>query len=294
MWLRMVVAWCLCHITLKRPEPPVANGTGGHVINPGRALLSCGCPGVTLFGPCTRKTSVSLPHFLVVTLVLMLGALLQGSVGFGMGLFSVPLLLLFLPQAVPGPVLFASGLLTILMLFREHPSVRRADLRWSLGGRVVGTGLALAVLVVVPASALSALFGGLILVAVALTASGLHPGLTPRTLVGAGMASGFLATTIGIGGPPMALIYQRETGPSIRATLSAFFLVGTILSLAGLHYVGHFGLPELWIGVQMLPGIGLGFLASRRLAGVLDRGFIRPAILVISAVTALVALFEAF
>ncbi len=237
---------------------------------------------------------MSLPHFLVVTLVLMLGALLQGSVGFGMGLFSVPLLLLFLPQAVPGPVLFASGLLTILMLFREHPSVRRADLRWSLGGRVVGTGVALAVLVVVPASALSALFGGLILVAVALTASGLHPGLTPRTLVGAGMASGFLATTIGIGGPPMALIYQRETGPSIRATLSAFFLVGTILSLAGLHYVGHFGVPELWIGVLMLPGIGLGFLASRRLAGVLDRGFIRPAILVISGVTALVALFESF
>jgi len=237
---------------------------------------------------------MSLPHFLAVTLILLLGALLQGSIGFGLGLFSVPLLVLFLPQAVPGPVLFASGLLTILMLIREHPSVRRADLRWSLGGRVVGTVAALAVLVVVPASALSALFGGLILVAVALTASGLHLGLTPRSLSGAGVASGFLATTIGIGGPPMALIYQRETGPSIRATLSAFFLVGTILSLAGLHYVGHFGVRELWMGVLMLPGIGLGFLASRWLAGVLDRGLIRPAILVISGVSGLVALLKSF
>lgn len=235
-----------------------------------------------------------LPQFLEVTLILMLGALLQGAIGFGMGLFSVPLLLLFLPQAVPGPVLFASGLLTLLMLIREHPSVRRADLRWSLGGRVVGTGAALAVLVVVPASALSALFGGLILVAVAVTASGRHVELTARTLAGAGAASGFLATTIGIGGPPMALIYQRETGPRIRATLSAFFLVGTALSLVGLHYVGHFGLQEFWIGVLMLPGIGLGFLASSRLAGVLDRGLIRPSILVISAVTGLVALFKSF
>lgn len=193
-----------------------------------------------------------LAEFAAVTLVMAGGALVQGSIGFGLGLFAVPFLVLIQPAFVPGPVLFSSGLLTILMLMRERQGIQRADLGWSLGGRVAGTGMAMAVLVLVPAEQMTLIFGLLILLATGLTASGYHVRATPGTLTGAGLLSGFMATTVSIGGPPMALLYSRSAGPNLRATLSAFFVVGTVLSLIGLHFVGRFGFPELLLGLALL------------------------------------------
>ncbi len=231
---------------------------------------------------------MTLHQFLLITLVVGIGSVLQGAVGFGLGLFAVPFLVLIEPQSVPGPILLASGMLTMLMLIREHHALRRADLKWSLIGRVIGTLFALAVLVLVPPSALSAVFGALILLAVGLTASGLHLVPTSVTLAGAGVLSGFMATTVSIGGPPVALLYQHEPGPSIRATLSAFFLIGALISIVGLSLIGRFGMTEIVLTASMLPGIAIGFVASRRLANVLDRGLIRPAILVVSATTGII------
>ena len=232
-------------------------------------------------------------QYLLVTLVMAGGALVQGTIGFGMGLFAVPFLVLLNPSLVPGPTLFASGLLTILMLLRERAGIRPRELAWSLGGRVGGTGLAMVVLLAVPAERFGVVFGTLILLAVGLTASGRHVRMTPGTLSAAGLLSGFMATTVSIGGPPMALLYQREPGPSLRATLSAFFVVGTALSLLGLNLVGRFGWAELALGASLLPGILLGFGLAVPLTRRLDGRALRPVILGVCAVTGLMVLVEA-
>ena len=62
------------------------------------------------------------PQFIMLSLVVGLGSLLQGSIGFGLGLFAVPFLVLIDPRLVPGPILLASGVLTILMVHREWPT----------------------------------------------------------------------------------------------------------------------------------------------------------------------------
>lgn len=99
-----------------------------------------------------------------------------------------------------------------------------------------------------------------------------------------------MGTAVSIGGPPIALLYQHETGPRIRGTLSAFFLIGVSLSLVGLHLIGRFGWQEILIALSLVPGILLGFALSRRLTHLLDRGYVRRAILVFSAVSALAVL----
>lgn len=232
-------------------------------------------------------------QYLLVTLIMAGGALVQGSIGFGMGLFAVPFLVLLDARLVPAPTLFVSGLLSILMLLRERQQVQGGNLAWALSGRVAGTAAAMAALVAVPAERLGVLFGVLILLGTGLTASGLHVPLRRATLGAAGLLSGFMATTVSIGGPPMALLYQREAGPSLRATLSAFFVAGTVLSLAGLSAVGRFGWQEFLLGLGLLPGIAIGFglsvWATRRIDG---RG-LRPAILAVCGVTGLVVLVEA-
>jgi len=232
-------------------------------------------------------------QFVAVTVIMTAGSLVQGSIGFGMGLLAVPFLVLIDPALVPGPILFVSGALSVLMLIRERHGVQRQDLAWSLVGRVGGTALAAAVLLIVPGDKLEVLFGSLILIATALTASGWHLPVTPTNLTGAGFLSGFMATAVSIGGPPMALLYHRQDGPKLRATLSAFFVFGTVISLTVLHFVGRFGWRELLMALGLVPGIVLGFALSIQMTRKLDGKALRPTILGVCAITGLVVLIEA-
>lgn len=227
-----------------------------------------------------------LPQLILAGVVVAAGAVLQGSIGFGLGLLAVPLLLLIDARLVPAPLLLASGVLTILLTHRERHGVITRDLGWSLGGRFLGTLPALAVLTLVPADRLGLAFGALVLLGVTLSIGGWHLPPAPRVLLGAGALSGFMATIAAIGGPPMALVYQHESGPRIRGTLSAYFVVGVAISLTGLAAIGRFGWTEVVLAVLLLPGILAGFLVSRHTARQLDRGYMRPAVLIVSAASA--------
>jgi hypothetical protein len=231
--------------------------------------------------------------FLLSSLIVTTGAALQGSVGFGLGLFSVPLLLLFAPELVPGPLLAASIVLTMLLAHGERGAIAWNDLGWALAGRIPGIVAAAALLAVISQNSIGLWSGILVLLAVGLSASGLHVPLNRRSLVAAGVLSGLLGTAVSIGGPPIALLYQREPGPRLRGTLSAFFLIGVALSLVGLAAADRFGIVELRLAAYLVPGIVVGFFVSRRAAGFLDRGYTRPAILIISALSSLVVLLRA-
>lgn len=228
--------------------------------------------------------------WLLVTLTVACGAALQGSVGFGLGMFAVPILVLIDPRFVPAPLLFSSIVLTALLTRREWSGVDGAALKWALSGRVVGTAVAAAALTALSDRTLGITFGVLVIAAVAMSASGLR--LSPKrwTLVGAGTLSGFMGTTASIGGPPMALVYSREAGPRIRGTLSAYSLMGVSISLVGLAAVGRFTTREALLALFLVPGILLGFVVSRATARWLDRGYIRAAVLVVSAAAAVVVI----
>lgn len=234
---------------------------------------------------------MTLPVFAAATAIVAVSALLQGTIGFGLALLAAPLLRLLAPELVPGPMLVASGLLTVLMARRDWDAVQGGDLGWALGGRVTGTAAAIAVLAVLPAAAMDRLFGALVLAGVAFTAAGLRFRPAPRSLVVAGVLSGFMGTTTSIGGPPIALLYQHETARRIRGTLAAFFVAGVAMSVTGLALAGRFGLRDLRNGLFLLPGIVLGYQLSHLTAGRLEDRCIRPAVLVVSGVAAaLVAL----
>jgi hypothetical protein len=69
--------------------------------------------------------------------------------------------------------------------------------------------------------------------------------------------------------------------------LSAFFLTGTIISLAMLRVAGRFGLAELKAGLLLAPAALLGFALSGRLRGWVDGKALRPLVLAFSGVSAL-------
>ncbi len=230
----------------------------------------------------------------VVMLCSCVGFTLQGAVGFGMGILSSPIFVLIDTRLVPGPVLLSTMLFTTMLTIREHRAIDLGGLRWAVAGRIVGTIPAAVLLALLPAEQLGLLFGGIVLLAVVISVSGVHVAPRPASLLAGGVLSGIMGTIAAIGGPPMALLYQHAPGAQVRGTLSSLFLVGTVISLTALVVVGRFGLDELRLTLALLPGVFFGFFVSRRIASRLDRGYTRPAVLSVAAVAGLLVIVRYF
>ena len=225
--------------------------------------------------------------------VIALAAYVQASVGFAYALLTAPLLQLFAPALVPGPVLLSSAALSALTAWRDREWLDRRGFGLALMGRVPGALLAGLALGLFATRTYDVMCGSLILVATfcSFWRGGVQP--TPVALVGAGFASGFMGTLTSVGGPPMALVYQNASGPTLRSTLSAFFAIGATISIGVLSVAGRFGVKELLWGMAMLPPLAVGFYASRLTRGRVDGPKLRPILLSIAALSSLVLVVRA-
>ena len=230
---------------------------------------------------------------LIVLVVVTLSAAVQTGAGFGLALISAPVVLLVHAPFVPGPLMAASLLLTVLMAWHERSAIDLHGVGWAFCGRLLGTALAAAVVAMASRRAFDLLFGVLVLVAVFLSVAGLNPRPGRGSAVGAGVLSGFIGTISSIGGPPMALLYQREEGARLRSTLAAFFVLSGPVSIVALAFVGRFGWDEVVLTVFLCPAMLAGFYLGGVLRGPLDRAGIRPLVLGLSAASALAVLGRA-
>lgn len=236
---------------------------------------------------------IELGEWVLATLVLIVGTVVQGSIGFGVALLGAPVLYWIDPVLVPGPMLVVGMVTPLMILIRERRDLDVAGIRWAIPGQLSGAGLAGVVLARVDESHLSLIFGTLVLLAVGLSLVAGAPRPTGRRLLAGGTLSGFMATATSIGGPPLALAYQGVSGARLRASLSAVFVVGAFGSLGALAWIGRFGATELFLGLSLLPGIAIGFWLSGYTARALDRRWLRGAVLGVSAVAGLAAVVQA-
>jgi uncharacterized membrane protein YfcA len=226
-------------------------------------------------------------------LVVAVGAVVQGTVGFGMALVAAPLLALLDPQYVPVPLIVIAGAHAVLALVREWRDADWRGVGWALAGRLPGAVLGATVVAVLPYREFATFVAVAVLLCVAASLVRLHLRPTRPALLVAGTVSGVSGTAAGIGGPPVALLYQNEHGATVRATLGAYFGLGTLLSLAVLAAGGQVDGAHLLQGVVLIPFMAAGFLLSNPLRRILDRGWTRPAVLGLAAVTAVALLVQA-
>ncbi|NNE70060.1 MAG: sulfite exporter TauE/SafE family protein [Rhodothermales bacterium] len=207
---------------------------------------------------------------------------------------SPEMLLLIFPPFVPGPTLLMAFVLTIVVFLRERREVVFSEIGWGVLGRVIGAFLGAMIVGVVTQETLTVLAASLVFVGLGLVLSGLSVPISGRNVVAIATLSGFMGTTSSIGGPPMALLYSGQKGPKVRGTLSGIFIAGTLSALFALWTVGKFGWDEIVLAGLLIPSVLLGFWASRYSTRLLDRGFVKPAILMVSASAAGVILVRHF
>lgn len=223
---------------------------------------------------------------LLAMAVMVVAAAVQGSVGFGANVVAVPLLLMLDPSLVPGPALLAGLGINILMLWRDRDAISLQPVSSALAGRVVGTVAGVAILGAIGERGLAILAAVTVLAMVGVSLVGFSARRTTPNLVTAGAVSGFGASTAGIGGPPVAVLYADADGPEVRGSLGTFFVAGNVISLTGLALGGWFGGEEIRLGLALVPAALIGFAGTRWIVPVLDRGHTRTAILVVSTTAA--------
>lgn len=226
----------------------------------------------------------------VTSLLILVGACLQGVSGVGFGMFAAPILAIVAPELVPGPMLFLSLIIAILSVVRERTSVDAKGLGYALLGRVPASIVAAALIGVLPVRELSIVFAVVILAGIAMSLSRIEIRPSPPAMFGAGCVSGFMGTLTSVGLPPIALMYQNAPKATLRASLGGFLIFGTMISIAALAAAGRFGVHDIALGTWLIAPLSLGFWISNPLARRISPGTVRLAVLALSGLAALLLL----
>ncbi|NND84979.1 MAG: sulfite exporter TauE/SafE family protein [Acidimicrobiia bacterium] len=218
-------------------------------------------------------------EWVIIAATIVVGAAIQGSIGFGLGVFAVPILALIDPAFVPVPVLLASIVLSVAGFVRERTDTDFRGAARVLIGRVPGSVIGVVLLTLVSTRTLSIVIGVMVLLAVVAFARGWHIPVTRTSEVATGVVSGALGTSTAVGGPPVALLYSRNRGPEVRATLSAILMVGMTVNIIALGIGGFLTADSLAraavLTVPTLIGFGLSSWTKRHVDGaILRRGIL--------------------
>ena len=224
---------------------------------------------------------------LLAVLITTVAAAVQGTLGFGFAVVSVPALSLLDSRLAPVPQLLVVGVLTVATFWRERRDADLSGVGWILAGRVPGTAIGVGLLKLANPMALDLMVAALVLLAVVFLAGGFRVIDSIRNQVGAGLVSGVFAVVASIGGPPLALLYREKRGPTIRATLAAIFSVGLVLTVSGRALAGEISWLDLHVAVVLLPALLVGLYASNPLRGRIEGRPLRVGTLALATLAAL-------
>ena len=233
---------------------------------------------------------ITTPEFAVAFMVSFLAAALHSTVGFGFALLSVPILSLLNPLFAPVPQLLVVFPLTLAIVWRERQAVEVRSTLWIFAGRVPGAFVGVALLKLLSNAALDVLMSLMVIIGVGIVVSSKTFHRTAAREVFAGVASGTMAMVSAIGGPPIALLYRNDAGPTVRANLGLVFAIGLCITLGVRTAAGEVSWDEVLIGVALLPAVWLGLRASHHLIPRIDGPRLRDIIVVVAGASAVMLL----
>ncbi|WP_179472926.1 sulfite exporter TauE/SafE family protein [Mycolicibacterium vinylchloridicum] len=226
--------------------------------------------------------------FAAIAATVVVASALQASIGFGIGMLAAPVVALVDPGLIPGTLIMVATLVTLMVVVQERQEIDLHGTGWALAGRVPGTIAGALLLASLPERGLAIMLAAAVLIGVVMTSFGWIPLPRRRNVVLAGAASGVLGTATAIGGPPMALVWQRNAGARLRGTMGGFFLVGSLMSLAVLAATGAITGHTLVAFAVLIPAAVIGYGLSRGLNRLLDPKRLRWLAISASALGAMV------
>ncbi|MEA2002909.1 MAG: sulfite exporter TauE/SafE family protein [Actinomycetota bacterium] len=236
---------------------------------------------------------VSPVELAIALAVTAIGAAVQGTVGMGFAVVSVPILSLVNPLLAPVPQLLMAMPLSVSMAWRERAHIERRGVIWLALGRFPGAAIGITLLVVATKRTLDLGIALSVLVAVVILGAGITIPRNSVTEFGTGVISGVTGMIASIGGPPAALLFKDAGGPTVRSTLAAFFTFGLTITMVTRIAAGRITGDDVILAMLLFPGLIAGYAASSRLRHRVDGPTVKRAILVVSTIAAVGLLIRA-
>ena len=230
---------------------------------------------------------MTLTAFLGLSLLVGIAAFVQGAVGIGFALIMAPIFGFIDASYLPVTLLILMLPLNFLVAWRERDQIDRRGASWITFGRFFGTFLGMAVLFALSIRQLEIAVG--LLTVLAAVVALLSPAFAPKPVasLGVGVFTGITETATGIGGPPLALLYQHAPGPVLRSTVATCFLVGEIISLVILLFAGRVEASQFRAALYLIPAVLIGSWLSQRVHSLIKGPGLRLAVLIFSIVSGL-------
>ena len=236
-------------------------------------------------------------EILVAVPVMLMGATVLSTVGFGIGIATSPLLLLVIePQTVVVVVNTVSLAVFALIIAqtRRHLRVRELLPVIVIAGGVLGAPIGVLVLSTLSGSALRI---GITALVVLFTASLRFGGLmvlARKRSIGplVGLSVGALLAGFGIGGPLVAVYLLAREMPSqtVRGQLSLFFLIVESVAVVGYAVSGLFTTERLALIAIVIAPVLLGYVLGAALVGRMSETRFRQSVVGVILATSFVVL----
>jgi uncharacterized protein len=217
---------------------------------------------------------------LVSGLALLCGSAVEAATGYGSAVVALPVMELAFPSRMPALLILLGPPLIALMVGIERTYIDAPAVVQVSSGLMFGTVAAIPVLDLMSGRSLRLLFAFAALAAlVPLTVMRSGVARTPSRSFAAGLASGFMGTATGMSGPPLAVVFAHEHGPTVRATLGVVYAIGSAFSIGALLLARRIDATDLWLAALLTVPVVIGFGAGRLLLKRVSRRFLHLAIL---------------
>lgn len=211
-----------------------------------------------------------------ILIVVFMATLIRSTFGFGEGLIAVPILALFMPVTIATPlVALLSVTVAGIVVAQDWRKIHLRSAGWLIAATVFGIPLGLMLLTSGHPIAIKVVLA-LTIIGFALFSLLSHHRLVLSRDRGVlpslcGFTAGILGGAYGMNGPPLAVYgaMRRWSAQHFRATLQAYFLPASLLSVAGYLFMGllvpavtRYYLLSLPVTI---PAIILGRFANQRM-----------------------------
>lgn len=225
--------------------------------------------------------------------IVIVASFVQGSGGFGFALIATPIIGIVQADLLPATTLALMIPLNAYIAYRERQHIDFKGVGWVSAARIPGTVGGLILLAAIPAAGLNIVIGAATILA------GLASLIVPKFeasrlgLLGAGAITGVVETATGVGGPPLAIVFQHRPAPTLRSTIAACFLIGEIVSLGLLLATGQAHPNQMLAAATLLPALIVGSAASHFVHHRIGGPRLRIAVLLFAVISGVVLLLKA-
>lgn len=243
----------------------------------------------------------SLPGIVFGMMCIFGAAVVRGYSGFGFSLLSITALsLIFEPRAIIPSIFILEVAASTHLMIHAWRDVHWQSLRRLAAGCLIGTPAGVYALARVPSAPLTVALSAIVLLLASLLARGFVLRAMPgrSATVATGLASGLLNGSIGVGGPPVVMLFFGSPAgvATGRASMIAYFLFTDVLGLAWQWHDSLLNRAVLARALLYAPALGAGvWLGNRAFAAVNPQRFrwwVLRLLMALAALTGARALWE--